>query len=90
MLDEMWRVLAPGGMLFVRLSASIAREGIEPLGGHRYRTADSGGRFLADEPFLRGHTARLDAEWLEPLKTTIVHGLRSMTTWVLRKPGRPG
>jgi tellurite methyltransferase len=90
MLDEMWRVLAPGGMLFARLSTSIAREETEPLGGHRYRVPEVGDRFLADEPFLRAHAARLDAEWLEPLKTTLVHGLRSMTTWVLRKPGRPG
>ncbi|HKH44086.1 MAG TPA: class I SAM-dependent methyltransferase [Thermoanaerobaculia bacterium] len=87
MLDELWRVLRPGGLFFARLASTIGMEGrVQPLGSHWYQVPDGSRRFLADEAMLRTTTHRLGGTWLDPLKTTLVEDLRAMTTWVLRKP----
>jgi SAM-dependent methyltransferase len=86
MVREMWRVLAPGGMLFARLAATIGHEStIKPLGNRRFILPDGTTRFLIDEAFLMSATAELRGELLDPLKTTVVQAARSMTTWVVRK-----
>jgi tellurite methyltransferase len=87
MLAGSWRVLAPGGMFFCRLASTIGIESqVEPLGGgRRYRLPDGTARYLADEPLLMALTQRLGGRLLDPLKTTVVQGQRSMTTWVVRK-----
>jgi len=86
MLDEMWRVLKPGGLFFARLTSSIGIEKlIKPLVGRRYLLPDGSECFLVDEELLTSTTEKLCGEWLEPLKTTNVQNLRCMTTWVLRK-----
>lgn len=86
MLSEMWRVLAPGGVFFSRLASSIGIEDeVVPIDGRRHRLPDGSERFLVDEAYLRKLTADLGAEQLDPLKTTVVQGMRAMTTWVLRK-----
>lgn len=90
MLSELWRVLRPGGTLFVRLATDIGIEDrVEPLGGRRYRLPDGTDRYLNDEASLLGWTERLGGTLLDPLKTTNVQGLRCMTTWVLAKTGSP-
>ena len=38
-----------------------------------------------DAALLEAHTERLGAELADPIKTTVVHKQRSMTTWVMRK-----
>ena len=87
MLREMWRVLRPGGMLFCRLASTIGmEEKFRHLGGRRFLLPDGAERFLVDEQMLVDATARLGAELLDPLKTSVVQNLRCMTTWVLRKP----
>jgi tellurite methyltransferase len=87
MLAGSWRVLAPGGMFFCRLASTIGIESqVAPLGGgRRYRLPDGTARYLADEPLLMALTERLGGRLLDPLKTTVVQGQRSMTTWVVRK-----
>lgn len=86
MVDEMWRVLTPGGMLFARLAITIGQEGkLKPLGGRRYLMPDGSERFLVDEAMLMAATARVGATLLDPLKTSVVQNLRSMATWVLGK-----
>jgi tellurite methyltransferase len=86
MLDEMWRVLKPGGMFFARLASSIGIEGrIRQIKERRYLLPDGTQRFVVDEALLQMATARLGGIWLDPLKTTNVQNLRCMTTWVLRK-----
>jgi SAM-dependent methyltransferase len=86
MLHGAWRVLKPGGLFFSRLGSSTGMETrIVPLGGRRYQSPDGSERYLVDDALLRALTARLDAELAEPLKTTVVHNQRAMTTWVLRK-----
>jgi SAM-dependent methyltransferase len=88
MLAGTWRVLRPGGMLFCRLAGLAGQErAARALGGGRYALPDGSERFLADEALLHEATAVLGGELLEPLKTTIVHGRRSMTTWVVRRTG---
>jgi hypothetical protein len=82
----MWRVLAPGGMFFCRLASSIGiEEDVQRRDDGRYLLPDGTVRYLVDEPTLAAWTRRLGGRLLDPLKTTIVHGQRSMTTWVLRK-----
>jgi SAM-dependent methyltransferase len=86
MLGEMWRVLKPGGVFFARLASTAGVEGeIEHLGGRRYRLPGGSEWLLADERMLRETTASLRGELLEPLKTVVVHGARSMAVWCLRK-----
>jgi tellurite methyltransferase len=86
MLDEMWRVLRPGGLFFARLASTIGLEGrIQALGGRWFLLPDGSERFLVDAEMLQRATDRLGGIWLDPLKTTLVHALRSMSTWVLRK-----
>ncbi len=86
MLDEMWRVLKTGGLFFARLASTIGIEDkIKSVKNRTYLLPDGSIRFLADEKLLTAATAKLNAMWLEPLKTTNVQNLRCMTTWVLAK-----
>ncbi len=86
MLRGCWSALKPGGVFFCRLASSIGLEGrVEPLGGRRYRLPDRSERYLVDEPLLMELTRELGGALLDPLKTTVVQGLRCMTTWVVRK-----
>lgn len=88
MLDAMWRVLAPGGLLFCRLASDIGMEGrFRALGGGWFELLDGSERYLVDANRLRRETERLGGAMADPLKTTVVHDLRCMTTWVVRKPG---
>jgi SAM-dependent methyltransferase len=86
MVDEMWRVLRPGGIFFARLASSIGiQEKIELLEGRRYHLPDGSDRFLVDEEMLRSKTVSLGGEWLDPFKTVVVADMRSMSNWCLRK-----
>ena len=84
-LDELWRVLAPGGLFFARLASSI---GLEPLIDKtvgRVRLPDGSDRFVVDERYLLQRTHELGATLLDPIKTTNVQQQRCMTTWVVQK-----
>ena len=86
MVNEMWRVLKPGGIYFARLASSIGMEDkVELIEGRRYHLPDGSERFLIDEAMLLDVTATLGGEFLEPIKTTVVQNMRAMTTWCLRK-----
>jgi tellurite methyltransferase len=88
MVDEMWRVLRPGGLLFARLASSIGIQAlVRPVGNGRYRLPDGSERFLVDEATLLARTEALRGVLLDPIKTTNVQNLRAMTTWCLRKTG---
>jgi SAM-dependent methyltransferase len=85
MVEEMWRVLAPGGLFFARLASSI---GIEPLvdaSVGRVRLPDGSDRFVVDEQLLIETTHNLRGDLIDPIKTTNVQNLRCMTTWVIQK-----
>jgi SAM-dependent methyltransferase len=86
MLDEMWRVLKPGGLFFCRLASSIGIERqIRPIAARGCLLPDGSERYLVDEALLAEVAERLGARLADPLKTTVVQNQRSMTTWVLRK-----
>jgi hypothetical protein len=84
MLDELWRVLAPGGLLFARLASRTGMEGrTHDLGGGRHHLPDGSTRYLVDDDRLVAETDRLGGTLLDPIKTTVVSGMRAMSTWVL-------
>ncbi|OKL40366.1 class I SAM-dependent methyltransferase [Pontibacter flavimaris] len=86
MLQQLWRVLKPEGMLFCRFSTTIGMEGkLQQVAPQKYKMPHGPVWFLADEPQLRELIYTLEAELLEPLKTVLVERERSMTTLVLRK-----
>lgn len=86
MLQGCWRALKPGGLFFCRLASTIGAEGlVRHLHDRWYAMADGTERYLVDEARLLQVTKDLGAELVDPIKTTVVQNLRSMTTWVLRK-----
>ena len=87
MLRGAWALVAPGGMFFARLASSVGVEGgLVPLGDGRFLLPDESERYLVDARGLEEWPDRLGAERLESVKTTVVSGLRAMSTWVLRAP----
>jgi SAM-dependent methyltransferase len=84
MVEELWRVLRPGGLLFVRLGSRIGMN-FEQVRPDIYRIGDGQEWFLVEEELLLGLTRELNGVMVDPLKTTIVQDYRCMTTWVLRK-----
>jgi SAM-dependent methyltransferase len=85
MVQEMWRVLAPGGLFFARLATSIGLEHRLGAGTGRMRLPDGTDRFVVDERTLLKWTSKLGGTLVDPLKTTNVQNVRCMTTWVLEK-----
>jgi len=86
MLNEMWRVLKPGGYFFARLASDIGIETlVKPIGNGRYLLPDGSERYLVTQQMLLQYTHDLGAYLHEPIKTTNVQNLRCMTTWCLRK-----
>jgi tellurite methyltransferase len=86
MVREMWRVLKPGGLFFARLASTIGmQDQVEHIEGRRYRLPDGKDWFLVDFNMVCKTTEMLDADWLEPFKTVVVHNKRSMSNWCLRK-----
>ncbi|MDA3962995.1 MAG: class I SAM-dependent methyltransferase [Planctomycetota bacterium] len=74
--DACWRQLAPGGVFLARLSTRIGLPDAKPPGF----------RYLADGADIADCEQRWGAERIDPLKTTLVDELRTMTTWALRRP----
>jgi tellurite methyltransferase len=85
MIEEMWRVLAPRGLLFARLASNIGLEAVVGPAGRRVRLPDGSDRFVVDEAILLERTQRLGGRLLDPLKTTNVQQQRCMTTWCVQK-----
>jgi tellurite methyltransferase len=84
-VQELWRVLAPGGLFFARLASNIGIEDRVGPAGRRVHLPDGSDRFVVDERMLIDWTERLGARLLDPLKTTNVQQQRCMTTWCITK-----
>jgi SAM-dependent methyltransferase len=84
MVEQLWRVLRPGGLFFCRLGSRIGMD-FEMVRPHVYRIGDGSEWFLVDEEALIDMSAQMEAILVDPLKTTVVQDYRCMTTWVLRK-----
>jgi tellurite methyltransferase len=86
MLEGTWRTVRPGGVFFCRLASSIGIEDrVRRIEGRRHHLPDGSDRFLVDEALLVSLTAEMRGTLADPIKTTIVQGQRSMTTWVVRR-----
>jgi SAM-dependent methyltransferase len=85
MVHEMWRVLAPNGLLFARLASNIGLEAVVGPAGRVVQLPDGSTRFIVDEPMLLNWTERLGGRLADPIKTTNVQQLRCMTTWCVIK-----
>ncbi len=86
MLESIWLVLKPGGLLFCRLASNIGMEfKMIQKKGRRHLLPDGTERYLVDEALLLDWTRRLGGVLLDPLKTTVVQNQRCMTTWAVRK-----
>jgi SAM-dependent methyltransferase len=85
-VDELWRVLAPGGLFFARLASSIGLESRLAATTGRVRLPDGSDRFVVDETLLLDTAARLGGTLIDPIKTTNVQHQRCMTTWVMSRP----
>lgn len=86
MLRQLWRVVKRDGLFFARLASTIGiAEDVRSLGGGRYRLPDGSDRYLVDAATIESWTARLGGALIDPIKTTVVHEQRSMTTWVARR-----
>jgi tellurite methyltransferase len=85
MVQEMWRVLAPNGLLFARLASNIGLESVIGPAGRVVRLPDGSTRFVVDEAMLIGWTERLGGRLADPIKTTNVQQQRCMTTWCVIK-----
>jgi tellurite methyltransferase len=85
MVQELWRVLAPNGLLFARLASNIGLEAVVGPAGRVVRLPDGSTRFVVDEPMLLGWTERLGGRLADPVKTTNVQQQRCMTTWCVVK-----
>lgn len=88
MLENLWRVLKPGGLLFCRLASTIGMEH-QRIDGRRFLSPDGVERYLVDEALLLSLTHDLGGQLLDPLKTTVVQNQRCMTTWIVRKNAQP-
>ena len=85
-LNRLWRALRSNGILFIRLSTRIGFEHlIVDIGNGRYRLPAGNEWFLPSEDDLLQQIERLPATLLDPIKTTNVQNLRTMTTLVLQK-----
>jgi SAM-dependent methyltransferase len=86
MLHTAWKMVKPGGYFFARLASDIGIENLViSLGNGRHMLPDGSERYLVTHNQLIGYTQSLNAELVEPLKTTNVHNMRAMTTWCLQK-----
>jgi tellurite methyltransferase len=88
MLLGTWKPLKRGGLMVCRLASSIGMETqVKLIAGRRHWLPDGSERYLVDARLLIDLTRELDGELVDPLKTTVVHNQRCMTTWVVRKVG---
>jgi ubiquinone/menaquinone biosynthesis C-methylase UbiE len=86
MIHELLRVLNIGGTLFIRMASVFGIEHMLTIDatGHSI-LPDGTQRFLLNDYLLNMVIKRFNLQLAEPIKTTIVHGQRCMTTLVLSK-----
>lgn len=86
MVSELARVLKPNGILFVRMTSDFGLpKNYTSLGQGRYLLADGSERFLITQELFAKIKSEFNLHQIEPLKSTLVENLRSMSTLVLRK-----
>ena len=86
MMDEMLRVLKPGGILWFRMTTAFGGilEKSQELGGGKYLLPDGSGRFLLTEAHV-DKLQEMGLKFLEHPKSVLVHGQRAMGVFVMEK-----
>jgi tellurite methyltransferase len=86
MWSELWRVLKPEGILFIRMASLEGMEAqAQELGNGQYNLPDGSTRFLLTPKLWHHLEETYQLTIVEPLKTVLVHQQRSMNVIVLRK-----
>lgn len=86
MVAELVRVLKPEGILFIRMTSDFGLpKSYKALDGGRYLLADGSERFLLTEHLFFEMKKKHQLSQIEPVKSTLVEELRSMTTLVMQK-----
>ena len=86
MFEELFRILKPGGSLFIRIASNFGMENdVKLIEDGVYRLLDGSKRFLLTQQILNDLLNRKDIKFLEDLKTTIVYNKRCMSTLVIQK-----
>lgn len=86
MFQELIRVLAPGGQIFIRTASDIGlHEKTPQKESGKFLLPDGSIRFLITEEMIHQLVDKYQLKFVEPIKTTNVNNLRCMTTLVLRK-----
>ncbi len=86
MMDEMYRVLKPGGTLFIRMASDIGIEDrVQPLEDQVFLLPDGSSRFLLTRSLLEQLWSRYSFAYLDDFKTVNVNDIRCMSTLMLQK-----
>ena len=86
MMQEMVRILKPGGSLFIRMTSDIGIETkLKLIADGVYHIPDGTIRFLLTRSLLTECMQLLNPSFIEPLKTVNVNDERCMSTLVLQK-----
>ncbi|QDH78318.1 class I SAM-dependent methyltransferase [Echinicola soli] len=87
MFDEMMRVLAPGGKLFLRMTTGFGgmETASEKVGEGMFRLLDGSTRFLLTEELMKQVMIKYRLRYVEPPKSVLVHDLRAMGVFVMEK-----
>lgn len=86
MMQELLRVLKPGGIIWFRMTTGFGGilEASEDLGDGRFLLPDGSERFLLDQDLLDQLLAK-GLKFLEVPKSVLVHGQRAMGVFLLEK-----
>lgn len=80
------KLLKPNGTLFIRMASNmVLKDKMKPIKNGVYRLPDGSTRFLLTKEVLDQLVKNFDLSLLEPIKSTNVNDIRSMTTLVLKK-----
>lgn len=87
MMDEMMRVLKPGGLLFLRMATGFGGmiEASTSVGDGAYLLPDGSKRFILTEALLAEIQEKYGLHHLEAPKSVLVHGKRSMGVFMMQK-----
>ena len=87
MLDEMMRILKPGGLFFLRMATGLGGmvKASTFLGDGVYLLPDGSKRFLLTETLLAELQDKYGLHHLEAPKSVLVHGKRSMGVFMMQK-----
>ncbi len=86
LFSEIFRLLKPNGILFIRMASNLVlKEKMVSRSNGRYLLPDGTERFLLTKEILNKILNNYHLTLLEPVKTTNVNDIRSMTTLVFKK-----